>query len=149
MLHHWIILICGLIGNLGFGFSAITLAWATYKTGRAATPKHTSWLFWSACVAFTISLIGQYGFNWLFSVLIVETICWSIVLWYTYWPRGLSFRTALHEGDCVKVGGEVRRVSKVVSNDTFETEPLPDLDMQGHFCCPHRRDWDECPVCCH
>ncbi len=71
----------GLIGNLCFGFACISLALKTIRDGHADSIMwSTTWLFVAANATFSAYLFGTYGFDVMFSIGVIETISWVIVL---------------------------------------------------------------------
>jgi len=84
-----IVNLVGALGGLLFVFACLPMAYATVKKGAAAvTDRTTIWTFVCATILFGAYLIAKTGFWNVPSMSIgVETICWSIVAWYSYFPR--------------------------------------------------------------
>lgn len=72
--------VMGLIGNFGFGFAAVTVAYDAWKDKGTDVPWKTIWLFLAANIGFFVYLLGTFGWHWLTGVLgIVESVSWAIV----------------------------------------------------------------------
>lgn len=152
---HSLLIIAGIIGNIGFGIGSVQLAWATLKAGKATVPVDTAWTYLIACVAFGMFLVGSFGWNWLFGVMLVETVAWVLVVWYHFFPRKLRWCNRL---ECCP--GTVPRGALECTNGHRQDE-LPvrmGMNRDGDWgpalyqppLCPHGfKDWDDCPVCCH
>ena len=84
---HSFLVLCGIVGNVAFGYGSVQVAWTALRDGKSPVDKATTWTYSIACDTFGAFLIGTYGFNWLFAVLIVEAVAWGIVMWYAYRPR--------------------------------------------------------------
>jgi len=80
------------IGGLGgalFGIAAFPSVYKAVRTGSAVeVPALTIWLFWTACLTYFGWLFLKFGIQWPFFFGGVETVSWSVIAWYHYFPRG-------------------------------------------------------------
>jgi len=78
----------GLVGSLLFGIAVVPMAWKSIQNGNSdGIPDSAMWLFWTACVTYYTWLFLAFGFHLPFVIGIVETGCWSTVIYYRYFPR--------------------------------------------------------------
>ena len=78
----------GLLGGALFAVGCMPVAWQSIKTGKSVgTPLTTMWLLAVSLMLYSIYLFGTFGAHLPFWFMIVELICWSIALWYHYFPR--------------------------------------------------------------
>lgn len=76
--------LCGIVGNLGFGFGCLSVAVRTVRNGNANDmPWQTAGLFLCANASFYTYLLGTYGADPFFFMLgFVETGSWALVVAY-------------------------------------------------------------------
>jgi len=79
----------GLLGGALFAVGCMPVAWKAIRTGKSVgTPLSTMWLLAVSLTLYSIYLFGSFGAHLPFWFMIVELVCWSIALWYHYFPRG-------------------------------------------------------------
>lgn len=77
-----------LLGSVLFSVACIPSAWTTVRTGRnSGTPLSTVWLLTVALGFYTAWSFLTFGFHFPFLSGVLEFVCWSIVLFYCYFPR--------------------------------------------------------------
>lgn len=80
------------IGSFGaflFATACVPMAWETFKLGKSVgTPAVTVWTFVGATASFGVYLGAKVGWTQIPTLLVyVEFICWTLALWYHYFPR--------------------------------------------------------------
>lgn len=127
--------ICGVIGNVGFGVGCLPTAWRTARAGRSiGTPVSLAWTLSIACLTFYIYLLGTYGWSPFIGIIgAVETVSWTTVLWFHYFPReALSLGSSVGStfdisGGAVKYGadGAGRTPPPQPSDESLKAPSLP------------------------
>jgi len=95
----------GLLGGALFAVGCMPVAWQSIKTGKSVgTPLTTMWLLAISLTLYSVYLFGTFGAHLPFWFMIVELVCWSVALWYHYFPRGWIGSEEMHWG-MMGVGG--------------------------------------------
>ncbi len=85
---NWFLYALGTVGAVLFATACVPMAWKTFKLGRdIGTPLSTIWTFVLATLLFGIYLVGTIGLNVPTGMVVIEFFCWSLALWYHYFPR--------------------------------------------------------------
>src|ERR1051326_5392561 len=80
--------ILGFAGNVGYASACVPMAWDTWRKGSdIGNSALTILTFTIANYCFATYLFGTFGVRWPYFLLVLEAICWSIALWYHYFPR--------------------------------------------------------------
>lgn len=77
----------GLLGTTLYAVACVPLAYQALRTRQAAeVPGFLSWTLFIANVCFSIYLFASFGVHVPFFLVLLEVVCWGVILWMRYFP---------------------------------------------------------------